>query len=198
MHIKQARITDAAIVLYSLAAGLLSGRTKDVPQRSRYSVLLPFLCVKSGENEKLHVASLMFAEDVGGRKLTANAGSRLIAAKKHDVAVPDGGPPGGIAAKALHHRQGFDERPVLGHDPSSVAIGPANRVRKVNGASMGARQQLYDERRAIALDRLSSTLEDFHFATLNVDLDDPNFLEGVAIKGAYRDIEAQNFRLCLR
>ena len=62
MHIKQPWIPDAAIVLNGLAAGFLSGRTKDVPQRSRYSILLPFLCVKSGENEKLHIASLVFAE----------------------------------------------------------------------------------------------------------------------------------------
>jgi hypothetical protein len=59
MHIEQPWIPDAAIVLNGLAAGLLSGRTKDIPQRSRYGILLPCLCVKSGENEKLHVASFL-------------------------------------------------------------------------------------------------------------------------------------------
>src|SRR4029077_11756259 len=62
MHIKQRGIAVAEIVLNGLAAGLLTGRTKDVSQRSRYSILLPFLCVKAGENEQLHVASLTFAE----------------------------------------------------------------------------------------------------------------------------------------
>src|SRR6185295_20362910 len=113
MHVEQPWISDAAIVLNGLAAGLLTGRTQDVPQCSHNRILLPFPCVKSGEDEKLHVASLTFAE----MTRSARRGSGPIAAKKHHVAVPYGGPPGGVAAEAVHHGQGFDKRPFLGNNP---------------------------------------------------------------------------------
>src|SRR5262245_61055031 len=129
---------------------------------------------------------LTFAEMIrSGRR-----GSGPIAAKKHHVAVPYGGPPGGIAAKAVHHRQSLDKRPLLGNNPRSIAISPANRLREVNGVGLGTRQQLHNERRAIALDRFSTALKDFHFAALNVDLDDPHVFEGIAVKSSHHDVEA--------
>ena len=45
----------------------------------------------------------------------------------------------------------------------------------------------------IALDRFSTAFEDLHFAAFDVDLNDTDLLECVAVERAYGDVEAQGF-----
>jgi hypothetical protein len=56
---------------------------------------------------------------------------------------------------------------------------------------MGPRQQLHDEGRPRALDRLSSTFKHIHFATFDVDLNEADVFEGIAVERSYGDLEAQ-------
>src|SRR5262249_42776156 len=132
-----------------------------------------------------------FLERFSERRGNDGSGSIRVVPEKQDVAGQYRRSPRGIGAQALDYRQGLNEGPILGNDPGLIAIGPANLSRELDGLSVGPRQQLHDECRPMTLNRLSTALENIHFATFDVDLNHAHVFEGITVERAHDDVEAQ-------